>query len=443
MTTLSDLPEELLLEIFKQVCKPENPLYGPSSHWGWEPECYRVAPLRLVNRRFSYIGRPLLYTHFKAGSFVSLRRIQQFLRLLHQQPDLATFTKSIDLGNSRQSFDESEVMEETEEEVEQNHEIWRTETEEVRHWDILHMPKNNHNISRYSILCTLFLLCKLPRLHTIYVHFNPFFEMLPYFILKGVFNLFPSALTTLQALHWVPPSNSGVNLSSLLHMISLAPKLRHVACSFLCAIPRHTYGKHLQLDGMESAITSLKLVQARIPGTYLAHLFSATKHLTHLKCESAIIYKPIKFSMALQKLHASLESLVLGCRIVDMNLGDDPAQAGPATIGPFNIFPRLRTIRAAYRWQGSQGPTLAEMLPPSIENLTLLCPDEDESLHKFFEEVFGVVKCKRFGGQMQKLVVLDLFGTRTEYKLGREEEIAGLCRQCDILLRDMRLPYLP
>ncbi|KAF8252792.1 hypothetical protein K440DRAFT_631767 [Wilcoxina mikolae CBS 423.85] len=149
--------------------------------------------------------------------------------------------------------------------------------------------------------------------------------------------------------------------------------------------------------------------------------------------------------MALQKLQASLESLVLGIPIFDVDpAGDVPEkEAGPATIGPFNDFPRLRTIRAAYRWQGSQGPTLTEMLPPGIESLTLLCPDEDESLHEFFEEVFGVVKCKHFGGRMQKLVVLDFVGTRTEYKLRREGEIAELCLQCDISLRDMRLPFLP
>jgi len=83
VAALTDLPEELLHEIFKQVCESRRSAFSPSAYWGKEPEFLKAVQLCLVNRRFSRIAHTLLYTHSEVGDFPPLRPSREFLRLLH------------------------------------------------------------------------------------------------------------------------------------------------------------------------------------------------------------------------------------------------------------------------------------------------------------------------------------------------------------------------
>jgi hypothetical protein len=366
-TTIESLPDELLVEITRNLCDPSEDYYIKDFHEETGVRSYHVSSLRLVSRRFSYITTPFLYEYFEASRFRSIRRIKQFLRLLNQQPDVARYTERV---------------------------VMRYDA-----YEYLSQP--------YNAPAAALLLCKLRNLKRICViSFNDDSD--------GMFwrawrNISPSpTLPVLEVFRWNHYQRGGnyrPNLNHLLPVMAAAPKLKkvkvdscHVKLDLRAEVPEELVPPKLSelllTPGLDlSMVTSLEFLCACIPGEWFEALFSATKSLKNFTYisdtldNSLLKFSSSQFAAALKTIVGTLERLEIDAIHYCNNSSCTPFDS-------FSEFPQLDTLITRYHWLARPGitGTLVDMLPPNLVTLSLGCCEGAEE--DLFVDLTEVVQAK-------------------------------------------------
>ncbi|KAF8536339.1 hypothetical protein BDD12DRAFT_851371 [Trichophaea hybrida] len=434
MGSLSALPLEILYEII-EILYSLNKLKPISS----------VAPLRLVNNHLALIARPFLYREFSG----SIKRIRNFLRRLHREPELGNYTLSARFVSNPYE-DEGYYRHYSNGKLEMDMACWEAATRQlgIPKSHVLHNPLEDDRMitsTLYSEVCAILLLLKLPKLKSLAVdtRWNDALLMDK----SDVWTLTVSPVLALESLsffdgngyvYWIrQPKCERVDISSYLSILKSASKLTHFK-------GHHCIGEfqdncdggrpNLRVSQMRDIIgtidcnkfTSLEFTNADIDSKFFVWLFGFTKHLRKftyefLRKDPDSQFELGLYSCALRKVRMTLEEL----RII-FSAGNMFCEPGfHETLHSFEDFPRMTTLMTEYKFLAN----LDDALPGGLEHFAIINSEwQNEDTCRFLEALIFMVETYAGGSKLKELVVHRVCGFNgpSEY----EEELAMDLEEC-------------